>query len=136
MKLVVYGDPMDYALGSRTDEGILDLGGAAAELGLAMPLTARSFFSRGSVALVDVRAAANHAASRPKLVLSEADLRLGPAVPYPGRIFCIGLNYRTHAIETGLDLPVAPIVFSKFASALAAHHERDEGHHGAVTGEA
>ena len=34
------------------------------------------------------------------------------------RVFCIGLNYRDHARETNSPIPTAPIVFSKFASAL------------------
>ena len=39
----------------------------------------------------------------------------------PGIIFCIGLNYRLHAKETGLELPKYPVVFMKNLSAAAAH---------------
>ena len=31
---------------------------------------------------------------------------LGPAVPAPGRILCVGLNYREHALEGGREVPV------------------------------
>lgn len=41
-----------------------------------------------------------------------------PPVPPPGKIICIGLNYRDHAIETGSPIPDQPVVFSKFNSAL------------------
>jgi 2-keto-4-pentenoate hydratase/2-oxohepta-3-ene-1,7-dioic acid hydratase in catechol pathway len=41
----------------------------------------------------------------------------------PGVILCIGLNYRLHAKETGLDLPRYPIVFMKNPGAAAAHLE-------------
>jgi 2,4-diketo-3-deoxy-L-fuconate hydrolase len=44
---------------------------------------------------------------------------LGPAVPAPGQIFAIGLNYREHATESGFDFPVEPPVFTKFRTALA-----------------
>ncbi len=41
---------------------------------------------------------------------------LAPIVP--SAIFCIGLNYRQHAIETGAPLPQFPVVFMKSVSAL------------------
>lgn len=36
----------------------------------------------------------------------------------PRQIFAIGLNYRTHAEETGIDIPDTPMVFTKFASSI------------------
>ena len=36
---------------------------------------------------------------------------LGPAVPAPGRILCVGLNYREHVLEGGRDIPSWPDVF-------------------------
>ena len=50
----------------------------------------------------------------------EAALRWGPCVPRPGKIVCIGLNYRRHAQETGAQVPDSPILFSKFQNAVAA----------------
>jgi 2,4-diketo-3-deoxy-L-fuconate hydrolase len=44
--------------------------------------------------------------------------RLGPPVPRPPKIFAIGLNYRDHAAEAGLDAPTTPMVFTKFANSL------------------
>ncbi len=35
-----------------------------------------------------------------------------------GKLLCVGLNYRQHAISAGFDLPVYPVLFSKFADAL------------------
>jgi 2,4-diketo-3-deoxy-L-fuconate hydrolase len=40
--------------------------------------------------------------------------------PRPGQLFAVGLNYRAHALESGLDLPEVPLVFTKFASSVAA----------------
>jgi len=45
--------------------------------------------------------------------------RLLAPIRQPGKIFCIGLNYRDHAIETGAEIPSEPVVFSKFASTIA-----------------
>jgi 2,4-diketo-3-deoxy-L-fuconate hydrolase len=44
--------------------------------------------------------------------------RLGPPVPRPAKVFGIGLNYRSHAIETGMAIPETPLVFTKFPSCL------------------
>jgi 2,4-diketo-3-deoxy-L-fuconate hydrolase len=44
---------------------------------------------------------------------------LGPCVPRPRKIFGIGLNYRTHADESGMEIPPAPLVFAKFQNCLA-----------------
>ena len=40
----------------------------------------------------------------------------------PTAIFCIGLNYRGHAKETGMDLPKYPVVFMKNPGAVTPHH--------------
>jgi 2-keto-4-pentenoate hydratase/2-oxohepta-3-ene-1,7-dioic acid hydratase in catechol pathway len=42
------------------------------------------------------------------------DVDLASPVPRPGKIICIGLNYRNHAIESGMEIPKSPIIFSKF----------------------
>lgn len=36
----------------------------------------------------------------------------------PGKVICIGLNYRDHAIESNLPIPESPIMFTKFASSI------------------
>jgi 2-keto-4-pentenoate hydratase/2-oxohepta-3-ene-1,7-dioic acid hydratase in catechol pathway len=43
--------------------------------------------------------------------------KLGPIVA-PRQVFAIGLNYRQHAAETGMDVPTTPMVFTKFPSAV------------------
>jgi len=39
-------------------------------------------------------------------------------IPRPGKIVCVGLNYRDHAAEQGAELPEAPLLFAKFTTAL------------------
>ena len=39
-------------------------------------------------------------------------------IPRPGKIICIGLNYRDHAEESGMDVPKSPVTFSKFATSV------------------
>ena len=50
-----------------------------------------------------------------------AEVELGPPVPDPQKIVCLGLNYRDHAAETGMPEPAAPILFAKFANSLIGH---------------
>ena len=46
------------------------------------------------------------------------EIDLGPPVPRPQKVFGIGMNYREHAKEAGLDIPSSPVVFTKFPSCL------------------
>ena len=39
-------------------------------------------------------------------------------VPAPGKIICVGLNYRNHILEMGRDLPEHPTLFAKFPDTL------------------
>ena len=39
--------------------------------------------------------------------------RFGPPLARPGKIVCIGLNYRDHAAETGAEIPAEPVLFLK-----------------------
>jgi 2-keto-4-pentenoate hydratase/2-oxohepta-3-ene-1,7-dioic acid hydratase in catechol pathway len=51
------------------------------------------------------------------------DTDLGAPVPRPGSIFAIGLNYRDHAAEAGLQLPEQPMVFTKFPAAVTGPYD-------------
>ena len=46
------------------------------------------------------------------------DVELLPPVPDPEKIVCIGLNYRAHAAEAGIDPPDAPAIIGKYRNAL------------------
>ena len=47
-----------------------------------------------------------------------ADEELDAVVPRPPQVFAVGLNYRDHAEESGLELPAEPLVFTKYASSF------------------
>jgi len=58
------------------------------------------------------------------------DLRPLPALEYPGKIVCIGLNYRDHLAEQHLEIPARPTLFAKFGNAIVGDGEaivRPEG---------
>jgi len=52
-----------------------------------------------------------------------ASLDLAPPVSRPGKIICLGLNYRAHALETSYEVPKYPTLFAKFAEALIGARE-------------
>jgi acylpyruvate hydrolase len=56
------------------------------------------------------------AAAGPTHQLSE--IELGQLIPRPSKIICVGLNYKTHILEMGRDLPEYPTLFAKFADTL------------------
>lgn len=61
-------------------------------------------------------------ADGPRHDLASADL--APLVPRPGKIFCVGLNYRSHILEMGRELPEFPTLFAKFPEALVGPHDQ------------
>ena len=54
-------------------------------------------------------------------IISEDAVEFLPCVPSPGKIICVGRNYREHAAETNSSVPDNPILFSKYSNAVAAH---------------
>ena len=45
-------------------------------------------------------------------------VKLAAPIPRPGKILCIGLNYRDHAAESGMALPEFPTVFTKYSNTV------------------
>jgi 2-keto-4-pentenoate hydratase/2-oxohepta-3-ene-1,7-dioic acid hydratase in catechol pathway len=104
MRLVSYDSGRGPRAGVLTADGVVDVGDG----GLGALLR-----GSGVEAAREVRRAP----------LRLADVRLLPPVPDPQKIVCLGLNYRSHAEEAGLEPPETPTFFAKFANALAAPGE-------------
>ena len=51
-------------------------------------------------------------------VLPRGDVMIGSPVPRPGKIICIGLNYRDHAAESNMPVPSSPVTFSKYVTSV------------------
>jgi 2-keto-4-pentenoate hydratase/2-oxohepta-3-ene-1,7-dioic acid hydratase in catechol pathway len=120
--LAIANDDGSETLGARTARGVVDVRRAAARLRLPAPLTLEAMLREGRAA--QVRAVADAAlasADAGMLVLDEARIRHGRLFTNPGKIVCVGLNYRRHAQEIGVAPPRVPPLFSKFANALAGH---------------
>jgi 2-keto-4-pentenoate hydratase/2-oxohepta-3-ene-1,7-dioic acid hydratase in catechol pathway len=52
-----------------------------------------------------------------------ADVRLGAPVKRPGKIICIGLNFKDHAEESNMEIPKEPVVFFKATSSLVGPND-------------
>ncbi|WP_306325994.1 fumarylacetoacetate hydrolase family protein [Streptomyces venezuelae] len=63
--------------------------------------------------VLDRLATAKAEGALPCLDVRPDRVRVGAPVARPGKVVCIGLNYRDHAEETGAELPVEPVVFMK-----------------------
>lgn len=126
MIVLTYETPHGLALGVKTAQGILDVAAAHSALGPdAAPATPQAFFAAG-LPTVNVLADLTEravAAGETAWFKDESSLKLGPCVPEPGKIICVGLNYRRHAEESGLPVPETPILFSKYNNAIAAPGE-------------
>ena len=105
MRLVTYRSERGDRAGVLRDEDVFDawdaLGGDGA--------TIRDVLVDGRIEELsagDLGAAVAHA-------------ELLPPVPDPDKLVCIGLNYRAHAAEAGIDPPDCPTLFGKYRNALA-----------------
>ncbi|MBW4082981.1 fumarylacetoacetate hydrolase family protein [Paenibacillus sp. S150] len=129
MQLLNFWGLETLRLGVKREAGILDVAAALNAVpersGEAVPATLRAVLDGGETALHSLR---NFVDALPLLGegakavhREEASLEFAPCVADPGKIICIGLNYRRHAEETGMPLPEYPILFSKFPNTLAGH---------------
>ncbi len=105
MKLLRLGEPGRERPALRAADGrTYDLSGLTADLDRAFWLNTGP----------DGVRAAFEAGSLPEIPAGEvAGLRTGAPVARPGKVVCIGLNYRDHAEETGAAIPPRPVVFMK-----------------------
>jgi 2-keto-4-pentenoate hydratase/2-oxohepta-3-ene-1,7-dioic acid hydratase in catechol pathway len=77
-----------------------------------------AFFASGGVARV------REALERDELPVLDAEgLRIGAPIARPGKIVCIGLNYRDHAEETNAQIPAEPIIFMKAPNTIVGPYD-------------
>jgi 2-keto-4-pentenoate hydratase/2-oxohepta-3-ene-1,7-dioic acid hydratase in catechol pathway len=116
MRLASILTPHGPRVAVATADGYIDL--HATDAGL--PKCVKSLLAAGPAVR---KAAAEAAASKHAIKYAANAVKLLPPVPDPGKILCIGLNYRDHAIEGGKAIPTEPVVFGKFPNTLVAHGE-------------
>jgi 2-keto-4-pentenoate hydratase/2-oxohepta-3-ene-1,7-dioic acid hydratase in catechol pathway len=108
MRLVSYRAEEGVRAGVQAADGILDAG-ALLDAG---PIGVRRLIEENRLGELAERA--KSATAKPAGVLE-----LLPPLPDPDKIVCMGLNYRSHAEEQGVEPPADPTFFAKFRNALA-----------------
>jgi 2-keto-4-pentenoate hydratase/2-oxohepta-3-ene-1,7-dioic acid hydratase in catechol pathway len=119
-------------LGVRTERGVVDVTAALHDTPPttqydAVPASLTAVYAGGPAAREALerfveQLLASDVADR--WLRDEATVTYGPCVANPGKIICVGLNYRRHAVESGMAIPTIPVLFSKFPNTLAAAGEQ------------
>jgi 2-keto-4-pentenoate hydratase/2-oxohepta-3-ene-1,7-dioic acid hydratase in catechol pathway len=117
MRLGTYAAREETWPGIRTDAGVVCLPEAGAAAGVDLPATTADLLAdwqwrrKAELAL-------DYAAATGVGVYDEGDLTTLAPVPNPGKIVCVGLNYRDHAEEGGNPIPDEPVLFAKFPTTV------------------
>ena len=109
MKLLSFSADGKELFGALSGDGIVTLNGKIGQPSLRAALAAG--------ALPAIRDAVKTAKPDQK----PADVKFLPVIPQPNKILCAGINYRSHAAETGRELPKQPSMFVRFADTLVGH---------------
>ncbi|MBB6670782.1 fumarylacetoacetate hydrolase family protein [Cohnella nanjingensis] len=124
MQLINFKWRNEFALGIRTEEGIAVVSELAAAAGASgVPVTMSEALRKGGEAIDAVRRLWEATPKHRVAYVPEDGILYGPCNPQPGKIVCVGLNYRRHAEETNSPIPEYPVLFSKFENTIAAHDE-------------
>src|SRR5688500_12974671 len=111
MKLISFSISGKASYGAVFDDTVVDLG----SLHAGRYPTLRSAIAAG--ALDGVKDSGLGTARKVKL----SDVTLLPPIPEPEKIICVGLNYRKHAAEAGMEVPEFPSVFLRASNTLVGH---------------
>ena len=112
MKLIRFGEPGKEKPGVLLPGAQLDVSGFVSDYDEA-------FLGDGGLAALGEWLRKN-AASAPRVAPA---VRLGPPLARPSKIICIGLNFRDHAAESGMELPKEPVIFFKATTALCGPND-------------
>jgi 2-keto-4-pentenoate hydratase/2-oxohepta-3-ene-1,7-dioic acid hydratase in catechol pathway len=108
-------------LAVKTSMGILDAVRAAKAFGKKVPLTTDALIRTGEGQLKEVIEAALRL-RRKEFFLDAESAPFAPCITNPQKIVCVGINYKKHALETGLAAVSVPTLFNKYNNALNHHN--------------
>ncbi len=110
MKLIRFGEPGSEKPGVEVDGVRYDVSNIVTEYN-------EDFFATGGLEKLSKDFDASQAA------VVDQSVRLAEPVKRPGKIICIGLNYRKHAEESGMAVPKEPVVFFKATSSIVGPND-------------
>ena len=120
MRFLNFHKDGEFKLGLKTQESVLDVETASSMLGMELPCTYDTVVNGNMGGFSQWDSLIEEALGIPECCLDENSLKLGPAVINPHKVICVGLNYREHAAEAGMDIPNEPVLFNKFNNSIAA----------------
>jgi acylpyruvate hydrolase len=146
MRLVTYQREGQFRTGAQLDKQVVDLNrahrtalqqtGNEDELAVAdarVPTDMIGLLRGGDTSLRAVQQAVAFARGQLEvsgktlnqqgIVYATDDISLLPPVVRPGKVICLGLNYRDHAAESGMTVPDYPVLFHKVAGSLIGHNQ-------------
>ena len=109
MKLVTFTESGNTRIGLLKDNGVVDL----SVTDPSFPKTMLAFIEAGDDAMAKAAAAVDQAPH-----FADADVTLEAPIARPPKILAIGLNYRAHALESNMEIPKHPVVFTKQATSV------------------
>lgn len=146
MRLVTYQREGQARTGAQLDEQVIDLNrayraalqqaGNEAELAVVdarVPTSMVDLLCGGHVSLRAAQTALDFVRNQLQedtsalhaqgIVYALVQVTLLPPVVRPGKVVCLGLNYRAHAAESGMAIPDYPVLFHKVAGSLTGHNQ-------------
>ena len=114
MRFVTFSDDGPARVGVRTDAGLVDL----SAVDNTLPADLKALLTAGRGALEDAGGKAGEAGEE-AIVTDEVTFL--PPIPEPQKIICVGLNYKDHAAEAGMDIPKYPVLFVRFPTSMVGH---------------
>ena len=110
MRITSYSIDGIKSFGVVTDDGVIDAKPLAGG-----PQSLKDAIAAGSMDMIaeaTVKRSADH---------SIEEVEFLPVIPDPDKIIAVGLNYRSHVLEGGRDIPEWPMIFTRFANSQVGH---------------
>ncbi|MGG0409998.1 fumarylacetoacetate hydrolase family protein [Peribacillus simplex] len=122
MKIATFSVQTEQHIGLVKDDQIISLTALGPE---EFPACMKKFIERGS----ELRSRAEQLIEQrvnDDAIFKLSEVNILPPISKPEKIICVGLNYFDHCKETGMEPPESPVIFSKYANAIAGHNDAIE----------
>lgn len=139
MKIITFVENGRERLGALAGETVVDLNRATEEALKAegkiraekiadayVPQDTKGFLEGGEESFAYAKKAVDYALSGKsdiQLTYEKSAVKVGAPITNPGKIICVGHNYREHILEMGRELPPNPVIFAKYANTLIGPEE-------------
>ena len=103
-------------LGVKQGDRIVDVARAAKQMKVSVPMTTDEVIQGKNIEGLQRVLSAGKGP-----FIAEKDAKFAPCITNPEKIIMLGFNYRQHAMEAGVPIPKAPVLFNKYNNTLSGH---------------